>query len=234
MSHTQPEPRSRYVTYLRVSTVRQGDSGLGIEAQREAVARYVSRAGPGAVILAEYCEIESGKRADRPKLREAIEHAVNAGARLVIAKLDRLSRNVHFLSGLKDAGVDFVAADMPDANKLTVHILAAVAEHEREMIGERTRSALQAAKARGQKLGNPKGAAHLLGHGNAEAVQAIVTKADAKAERLRKTLDRIRASGTTSARAIAAVLNEQGILSPRGKQWSATTVQRLAQRLQAG
>lgn len=231
MSHTQPAATDRFVTYLRVSTARQGESGLGVEAQRDAVTQFVNRAGPGAVVLAEYVEIESGKDADRPKLQAAIEHAQLAGARLVIAKLDRLSRNVHFLSGLKDAGVDFVAADMPDANKLTVHILAAVAEHEREMISERTKGALREAKRRGAKLGNPNGAAHLRGRGNAEAVAAIIGKADAKAEQLRKTLERIEAEGVTSARAIAAALNERGILSPRGKSWSATSVQRVRQRL---
>ncbi|MCQ0990069.1 recombinase family protein [Jiella marina] len=224
-------PASRYVTYLRVSTTKQGGSGLGIEAQREAVERYLRTCGTDVRPLAEYVEIESGKKADRPKLRQAIEHAQLAGARLVIAKLDRLSRNVHFLSGLKDAGVDFVAADMPDANKLTVHILAAVAEHEREMISERTKAALQAAKARGKVLGNPKGAEHLKGRGNAEAVQAIVKGADLKAERMRSTVERLQASGTTTAQGIAAALNAQGILSPRGGLWSATTVQRLRGRL---
>lgn len=231
MSHTQPAPAHRFVTYLRVSTAKQGDSGLGLEAQRAAVDAYIRRMGQGAVVLEEYCEVESGRRNDRPKLEEAIEHARLSGARLVIAKLDRLSRNVHFLSGLKDSGVDFVAADMPDANALTVHILAAVAEHERELIGQRTKAALAAAKARGTRLGNPNGAAHLNGRGNREAVATITANADAKAERLRKTIAKLEADGITSARAIAGSLNAKGILSPRGKGWSATSVQRLRMRL---
>lgn len=234
MTRAASHQPTRFVTYLRVSTARQGESGLGLEAQRAAVDAYVRRFGPHAVILQEYQEIESGRRNDRPQLHEAIEHARLAGARLVIAKLDRLSRNVHFLSGLKDAGVDFVAADMPDANALTVHILAAVAEHEREMISQRTKAALAAAKARGMKLGNPNGAAHLRGRGNGDAVAAITAKADAKAEQLRKTLARIEGDGVTSARGIAAELNTRGVLSPRGGVWSATTVQRLRERLSRG
>jgi DNA invertase Pin-like site-specific DNA recombinase len=232
MSHAKPAPAAKFVSYLRVSTLRQGDSGLGIEAQRQAVDAYVRRAATGGSVLAEYVEIESGRRADRPKLREAIEHAQLAGARLVIAKLDRLSRNLHFLSGLRNAGVDFVAADMPDANTLTVHILAAVAEHEAEMISQRTKAALAAAKARGQKLGNPNGASHLRGKGNREAVAAITGKADATAERLRATLERLEAGGATSALGIARELNARGILSPRGGKWSATAVQRLRARLE--
>lgn len=229
----QPVTVHRFVTYLRVSTTKQGESGLGLEAQRMAVAAYVKRMGPGAAVLAEYVEVESGKRDDRPKLVEAIDHARLSGARLVIAKLDRLSRNVHFLSGLKNAGVDFVAADMPDANALTVHILAAVAEHEREMISARTKAALAAAKARGQRLGNPNGAAHLKGRGNGEAVAALTAGADQKAERLRKTVAKLEAEGITTARGMATALNARGILSPRGKGWTATTVQRLRTRLEA-
>lgn len=235
MSHTQPAPSDRFVTYLRVSTARQGENGLGIEAQRQAVDAYVRRFGPSARVLAEYVEVESGKKADRPKLRDAMEHARLAGARLVIAKLDRLSRNLHFLTGLKNAGVDFVAADIPDANALTVHILAAVAEHERDMISARTKAALAVAKERrareGKRLGNPNGAAHLKGLGNGAAVAAITGKADAQAERLRGILERIEAEGIVTALGIAKALNERGILSPRGGAWSATTVQRLRARL---
>lgn len=231
MSSLQVIPAKRYVTYLRVSTTKQGDSGLGIEAQRSAVEQYVSRSGESPSILKEYLEIESGKRADRPQLHAAIKHAELSGARLVIARLDRLSRDVHFLSGLQIAGVDFVAADMPDANKLTVHMMAAVAQHERERISSNTKAALQAAKARGKKLGNPNGAKHLAGRGNAEAVTAIVVKADMKAERLRETIEGLAASGIVSARSVANALNSQGIRSSRGGTWSATTVQRLLARL---
>jgi DNA invertase Pin-like site-specific DNA recombinase len=141
----------QFVAYYRVSTDRQGRSGLGLEAQREAVMRHLaSHAGE---LRGEFCEIESGKRTDRPQLASAIAAAKKAKATLIIAKLDRLARNVHFISGLMESGVDFVAADNPHANKLMVHLLAAFAEHEREQISQRTKDALAAAKARGARLG---------------------------------------------------------------------------------
>jgi DNA invertase Pin-like site-specific DNA recombinase len=143
-----------FVSYLRVSTTRQGESGLGIEAQRAAVARHVA----GGCLLAEYLEVESGSKNVRPQLLAALAHAQATGATLIIAKLDRLARNVHFISGLMEAGIDFIAADLPSANRLTINVLAAVAEHEREMISARTKAALAAAKARGVRLGNPNGA----------------------------------------------------------------------------
>src|SRR4051794_33128778 len=137
----------KYIAYYRVSTDRQGCSGLGLDAQRAAVASYLAGREP---LLAEYTEIESGKKNDRPQLAVALGECHRRRARLVIAKLDRLARNVHFISGLMESGVDFVAVDMPEANRLTLHILAAVAEHEREMISRRTKEALAAAKARGR------------------------------------------------------------------------------------
>ena len=145
----------RWISYLRVSTDRQGASGLGLEAQRKAVEDYLN--GGSWKLAAEYVEIESGKRSNnRPQLAGALAACKKHKAKLVIAKLDRLARNVHFISGLMDAGVEFVACDMPHANKLTIHILAAVAEHEREAISARTKAALAAAKARGKQLGGPK------------------------------------------------------------------------------
>jgi DNA invertase Pin-like site-specific DNA recombinase len=142
----------KYVSYLRVSTARQGQSGLGLEAQRQAVIEHVNGHG---TLLREFVEIESGKRSDnRPQLQAALTHAAATGATLIVAKLDRLARNVSFISALMDSGVEFIAADMPMANKLTIHVLAAVAEHEREAVSQRTREALAAAKARGVKLGN--------------------------------------------------------------------------------
>src|SRR5829696_7670224 len=165
----------RFTAYLRVSTARQGQSGLGLEAQRHSVAEHVNGHG---VLLAEYVEIESGRRSDRPQLAAALAHAKATGATLIVAKLDRLARNVAFISALMESGVDFVAADMPMANRLTVHVLAAVAEHEAAMISARTKAALQAAKARGQKLGNPNGARALRGLGNAPAVAAVKAGAD--------------------------------------------------------
>ena len=143
----------KWISYLRVSTDRQGKSGLGIEAQGHSVAEYLN----GGWLIKEYVEIESGKRIDRPMLAEAIKACRAYGAKLVIAKLDRLSRDAHFLLGLEKAGVDFVAADMPNANRLTVGIMAMVAEEERRMISKRTKEALVAAKARGVKLGGDRG-----------------------------------------------------------------------------
>ena len=139
----------QFVAYYRVSTDRQGRSGLGLEAQQKAVRDYLS----GGNIVAEFIEIETGKRNDRPELDKALAECRRHKAKLVIAKLDRLSRNLAFIAALLDAGVEFIAVDNPHANKLTLHILAAVAQHEREMIAERTRVALQAAKARGTRLG---------------------------------------------------------------------------------
>ena len=153
--------RGKFIGYLRVSTEKQGQSGLGLDAQRKAIEDYLN--GGRWELLAEYVEIESGKRSDRPELAKALAHSKATGATLVIAKLDRLSRNVAFISNLMESGVEFVAADMPMANRLTVHVLAAVAEHEREMISQRTSAALAAAKARGAKLGNPNGARALRG-----------------------------------------------------------------------
>jgi len=145
---------SKYVAYYRVSTDKQGRSGLGLEAQRQAVVDFIN--GNGNQVIAEFTEVESGKRNDRPKLAEAMHRAKVTGATLVIAKLDRLARNVHFISGLMESRVDFVAVDFPQANRLTVHLLAAVAEHEREAISQRTKDALAAAKKRGVKLGNTR------------------------------------------------------------------------------
>src|SRR6202047_3345945 len=144
----------KFVAYFRVSTDRQGKSGLGLEAQREAVMSYLN--GGRWTLTAEFTEVESGKRSDnRPELEKAIAACKRLKAKLVIAKLDRLSRNLAFIAALMESGVEFLAVDIPHANKLTVHILAAVAQHEREMISERTKAALQAAKKRGQRLGNP-------------------------------------------------------------------------------
>src|SRR6516225_10953855 len=143
----------KHVAYYRVSTARQGRSGL--EAQRQAVADYLN--GGDWKIVGEFTEVESGKKSDRPELARALAMCRLHGATLVIAKLDRLSRNAHFLFGLEKAGVDFVAADMPNANRLTVHLMAVVAEDEAERISKRTKDALAAAKKRGKKLGGFRG-----------------------------------------------------------------------------
>jgi DNA invertase Pin-like site-specific DNA recombinase len=212
----------KFVSYLRVSTDKQGHSGLGIEAQRKAVDDYLN--GGNWQLLQEYVEVESGKRSDRPQLTAALAYAKATGATVVIAKLDRLARNVAFISNLMESGVEFVAADMPMANRLTVHVLAAVAEHEREMISQRTKAALAATKARGTKLGNPNGARALQGRGNASAVAAIRASAAAHTAQVLPVIEAIRADGKASLHAIAAELNQRGILTARGGRWYATTV----------
>jgi DNA invertase Pin-like site-specific DNA recombinase len=223
----------KFVSYLRVSTDKQGRSGLGLEAQREAVSRYLN--GGQWKLVAEYVEVESGKRNSRPQLQAAISHAKATGAKLVIARLDRLARNLHFVSSLQERGVDFVAADMPDANRLTIHIIAAVAESVGRTISENTRTALAAAKARGVKLGNPNGARALRGKqvGNADAVAKIKANATQRALDLSGIVNTLHASGLTSVRSIAEALNDQGIPAPRGDTWHPTAVSRLLTRLSA-
>jgi DNA invertase Pin-like site-specific DNA recombinase len=221
----------KFVSYLRVSTDKQGRSGLGLEAQRDAVSRYLN--GGRWKLVAEYVEVESGKRNTRPQLQAAISHAKATGAKLVIARLDRLARNLHFVSSLQERGVDFVAADMPDANRLTIHIIAAVAEAVGRTISDNTKTALAAAKARGVKLGNPNGARALRGKqvGNADAVARIKANAAQHAADLKGIVDDIRRSGITTVRGIADELHARGIRAPRGDTWHPTAVSRLLSRL---
>jgi DNA invertase Pin-like site-specific DNA recombinase len=160
----------KYVSYYRVSTAKRGQSGLGLEAQRTAVSTFVGNAS----ILKEFVEVESGKVNDRPQLVAAIDYAKGKGATLVIAKLDRLSRNAGFIFALRDSGVDFVCADMPDANTLTVGIFAVLAQHERELISSRTKAALQAKKKQGHQLGTP---ANLTEEARSRAREVIREKA---------------------------------------------------------
>lgn len=230
MSSDTPKA-TRYVSYLRVSTDKQGVKGHGIAAQRETVRAYLERVNHGAQLLEEFVEVESGRKSNRPQLDKALSRCNLAGAKLIIAKLDRLSRDVHFLTGLEKAGVDFVACDLPDAGKLSVHIMAVVAQHEAERISERTRDALRAAKSKGKRLGNPNGARHLAGRGNREAVQEIKTKATRNARKLQAELQDIKASGITTLAGIASKLNERGILTPNNKRWHPNSVKRLLQRL---
>ena len=214
----------RLVAYHRVSTVRQGASGLGLDAQREAVASFLN--GSAWRVAAEFTEVESGKRADRPELARAIQACRIYGAKLVIAKLDRLSRDAHFLLGLEKAGVDFVAADMPNANRLTVGIMAMVAEEERRMISARTKAALAQAKARGKVLGGYRGAA-ITEAARKAGRDTQTTRAQAKAADLAPLMAELRAAGTTSLNGIAKALNIRGIPTARGGQWSAIQVSRL-------
>lgn len=221
----------RLVAYHRVSTARQGRSGLGLEAQKAAID---SLAGDrDAVLIASFTEVESGKRTDRPELIKALHLAKVTGATLAIAKLDRLSRNAAFLLTLRDSGVCFIAADMPGANDLTVGIMALVAQQEREAIGRRTREALAAAKARGTKLGNPNGAAalHRAGKGGTALRATVSANADRHARQLEPVLADIRGAGHVSLRAIAAELNARGMLTRRRGRWHVSNVRNLLARL---
>jgi DNA invertase Pin-like site-specific DNA recombinase len=214
----------RAVAYYRVSTDKQGKSGLGLEAQRMAVRHFLKDDYPP---LREFKEVESGKRDDRPQLARAIECANLHKAKLVIAKLDRLARDVHFVSGLIKAGVDFVAVDNPNANPLTIHILAAVAEDEAKRISERTKAALRAAKERGTILGGYRGYTPDPALGAAGKRQ----KADAVAAQYADTIQELRREGLTTAYGMAKALNERGIPSPRGGRWQAVSVERVLARL---
>lgn len=222
---------SKFVAYYRVSTARQGRSGLGLDAQRKAVADFLG--GNRRKLVGEFTEVETGKRNDRPELARALRLAKVMGAQLIVAKLDRLSRNAAFLLTLRDSGVPFVAADMPEANTLTIGILAVVAQAEREAISARTRAALAAAKARGVVLGNPNGAAALrrAGRGNRAAVSVIQARARQRATDLAETLADIKAAGVKSNNAIAVELNRREIPTPRGGFWHDVSVGRVRSRL---
>ena len=214
----------KFISYLRVSTARQGRSGLGLEAQRKAVEDFLN--GGHWQIAKEFVEIESGKNADRPQLAKALQACRVFGARLVIAKLDRLSRDAHFLLGLEKAGVDFVCADMPAANRLTVGIMAMVADEERRMISSRTRLALAAAKRRGVKLGGDRGG-RLTAKQRAAGRAAQQERAHNRALDLMPTIQELQAAGFKSLRAIAAGLEERGIPTARGGRWSSVQVARM-------
>ena len=223
----------RVCSYCRVSTARQGESGLGLEAQKAEIAAYA--AASNAIIAGEFIEVESGKRNDRPELAKAIKHARLTGSRLVIARLDRLSRNAAFLLTLKESGVDFVCCDMPNANTMTIGVMALVAQQTREAISNNTKAALAAAKARGQRLGNPCGAAALrrADKGNTDALKTIKANADAFATDLADTLADVRAAGHTTLKAQAQELNRRGIRTARGGRWHASSISNLHKRLQA-
>ncbi len=223
----------RVVIYLRVSTAAQGRSGLGLEAQRAAVEAFCRQRG--CEVLAEFVEVESGKRDDRPELAKALHWADVTASTLLVAKMDRLSRSVRFLATLQDSGVRFIAADMPEANEMTVHILAAVAQAERKAIGTRTREALAAAKARGARLGNPNGAAALqrAGKGNSAAIAERKARADHSAQRLDRVIAKLRQEGRTSLRDLAEGLNAIPIPTRQGGKWHASSVRNLLARLEA-
>jgi DNA invertase Pin-like site-specific DNA recombinase len=214
----------RLIPYYRVSTRKQGESGLGLEAQQSCVADF-ARYGQHDIIAA-YQEIETGKRADRPELAKAIAHAKRAKATLVIAKPDRLARNVHFLSGLMESRIEFVCCDMPSANRLTLHILAAVAEDEARRISERTKAALAAYKARGGKLGTVANLTREAGKRGADTCRAQARTAYAA---LLPQLREWRSAGL-SLRQISARLNDAGHTTRNGAPWNHAQVRRVLTR----
>ena len=236
---TAAVPATRYIAYHRVSTARQGRSGLGLDAQREAIRTHLS--GAAGELLAEYTEVESGRLNDRPELAKALAACRLHRATLVIAKLDRLARNVAFISALMDSGVEFVATDMPAASRLTLHMLAAVAENEARMISERTKVALAAAKRRGTQLGGFRGRAAT----DADRLRAAAAKtalANARAADLAATIRGLQAGGFTSHRAIAGCLTAMNIPTTgshdrygrptgHGGTWTGVQVARLLTRL---
>ena len=216
---------TNYIAYYRVSTKRQGTSGLGLEAQKAAVLRHVNGHGR---LVAEFTEVESGRKNDRPQLAAALRAAKECGGTLIIAKLDRLARRASVVFQLRDSGVQFKAADNPHANHLTVGLLAVIAEDEARRISERTKAALAAAKARGTKLGNPQ---NLNQAARDKAAKALRDKAanlpsNRQATELAKAY---RAQGLTLQQ-IADRVNSLGIPTPRGKQWQATSIMRLLKR----
>lgn len=224
---------ARLIAYLRVSTQQQGRSGLGLEAQQSAIAGYAkSIAGE---VIATYTEVESGKRSDRPELAKALSHAKRSKCRLVIAKLDRLGRNVAFISALMESRVEFTAVDSPHANKLTLHILSAIAEHEAEMISARTKAALAAAKARGVKLGSARHG-HWRGHeakridgahkGGDRTREKFAAASKPIYEAVKPTIQSLRNAGR-SLQEIADTLNSQGHTTVSGLAWNRVQIRRL-------
>jgi DNA invertase Pin-like site-specific DNA recombinase len=220
------EHAGAFVSYLRVSTAKQGQSGLGLDAQRKAVTDFLN--GGHWSLVAEYVEIESGANDQRPKLAEALARCRLHNATLVIAKLDRLSRDAAFLLGLQKAGVRFVAADMPEANEMVVGIMAVVAQAERKMISARTKAALQAATARGVKLGGDRGNLPAFAEqGRLAGLETRRKDAEQRAADLAPIIAQLRSEGAISLRQIADGLNVRGVPTARGGRWSAVQVQRL-------
>lgn len=232
----------KIVSYKRVSTQKQGKSGLGLEAQDAAIGEYA--ASKHARVIGEFTEIESGRTNNRPELVAALHHAKVTGATLVIAKLDRLSRSASFTLALRDSGVRFVCCDMPEANDLTIGVLAVVAQAEAEAISRRTKDALKISRTRiastGQRghrsvkrLGNPNGAASLrrAAKGNGAAVAAIRWHADQRALDLAQVVKAIRQGGAATLAAIATELNNREMMTPRGGRWHASSVANLLRRM---
>lgn len=217
----------QYVSYLRVSTQKQGYSGLGLEAQKEIIKNYLHDKTP----IAEFTEIESGRKTDRPKLKEALTQCRTTGATLIVAKLDRLARNVSFLSNLLESDVEIVFCDFPQANKMVLHILAAISQYEAELTAQRTKAALQAKKARGAKLGNPE---HLMN----KHKQAIANSNKTNSDKARNNPNNKRAVGllkvlvsqNMTLQQMTDTLNDEGFVTAKGCKFVPATVKRLIKR----
>ena len=222
MNTTTPQ---RYVAYYRVSTLKQGQSGLGLEAQERAVQEFLTHYS-GDVVAA-FQEVESGKNDNRPELKKAADYCELANATLLVAKLDRLSRDLHFITSLQKRGIQFKLADMPEIDNLTIHILAAMAEHEAKMISQRTRAALQVAKSQGVKLGNPQ--LHLQRNTDVIAANSVRTESQRVWRgKVTKIIDFMMSEeGVITCKAIAALLNARGLTTYRGLPFSIATVSRL-------
>lgn len=219
-----PTGPAKYVAYYRVSTKRQGESGLGLDAQKAAVAGFVK-----GLIVAEFTEVESGKNNQREQLTLAIERAKKEGAVLIIAKLDRLSRNASFIFALRDSGVNFQCVDMPDANTLTVGIFATLAQHERELISGRTKAALQVKRAQGIKLGSPQ---NLTAEAQVKGVAGNVRKAELNENNRRAaSMIKMMLKAGRNYTEIAGELNQAGFRTARGCEFQPTQVLRLHRRL---
>ncbi len=219
-------PKGRnYVTYYRVSTAKQGASGLGLESQRAAVQSYMSSHGHNE--LASFTEVETGSNDERPQLQKALKRCRQTNAILLVCKLDRLSRNAAFLLNLKEAGVKFQALDLPEVNTLTLGVLAVIAQHERETISARIRVALEARRARGKSLGTPRDMSAWAASGAAKGREVRTEQAKARAMDLKEVIADAREAGKRTLRQIAEHLNTLGIGTPRGSEWTAAGIQRL-------
>lgn len=218
-----------FVAYLRVSTQRQGTSGLGLEAQREIIQNFLYDKNP----IAEYIEVESGRKTDkgRPKLKEALEVCRKTGAKLIVAKLDRLARNVAFLSQLLESDVDIVFCDFPQANKMVLHILAAISQYEAELVATRTKQALAAKKARGAVLGNPDHLLDNLDSAIAKSVETNKRKAEENPNNKRAAaMLKVLAKEGRTLQEMADYLNEQGFTTSKGYKFTRSAVHVLLKR----
>ena len=223
--------QGKFVCYYRVSTTKQKVSGLGIDAQKETVMNFLN--GGNWEIVGEFVEYESGKNDNRSELTKAIQACKLKNAKLIVSKLDRLSRDVHFISSLMKSDVQFVVAEMPEMTELTIHIFAAMAQHERKMISERTKAALKQAKNRNAKLGNPciRQGKRIQNSGDTtQANLARVARADNYAYQMKEIILGIMNSGVISLNGIANELNSQRYATRMGRAWSAMAVKRVLER----